>query len=120
MRLHVILYVADQDHSRAFYEAVLGRPPRLHVPGMTEFELEGGVLGLMPEAGIQRLLPGLHVGDARTARAELYLRVADPEAQLGKAVAAGAEELAPVEERSWGDRVGYVRDPDGHVVAFAR
>lgn len=118
MKLHVILYVANQDRSRAFYEAVLGLAPRLNVPGMTEFELDGGaVLGLMPEAGIERLLPGLSTLGG--SRAELYLRVADPQVHLERAVAAGAQELAPVEARNWGDLAGYVRDPDGHVVAFA-
>lgn len=39
MTAHFILYVADQQRSKAFYEAVLGQPPRKHVPGMTEFEL---------------------------------------------------------------------------------
>jgi uncharacterized protein len=57
---HFILYVRDQERARAFYEAALGVAPRLHAPGMTEFALAGGaVLGLMPEAGIRRLLPTL-------------------------------------------------------------
>lgn len=120
MTLHVILYVADQERARAFYEAVLGCAPRLHVPGMTEFALDGGaVLGLMPAAGIQRLLPGLDLGDASMSRAELYLRRPDPASAFDRAVSAGAEPLSPVQRRSWGDRAGYVRDPDGHVIAFA-
>ncbi len=45
---HLILYVRDQERARAFYETALGLPPRLHVPGMTEFALPGGaVLGLI-------------------------------------------------------------------------
>jgi predicted enzyme related to lactoylglutathione lyase len=54
---HFILYVADQARSAAFYAKVLCVEPRLDVPGMSEFVLPGGaVLGLMPEAGIRRLL----------------------------------------------------------------
>ncbi|MCB0009465.1 MAG: VOC family protein, partial [Anaerolineales bacterium] len=54
---HLILYTADQAASAAFYAKVLGLAPRLDVPGMTEFALPGGaVLGLMPIAGIRRLL----------------------------------------------------------------
>ncbi len=76
-----VLYVADQARSAAFYAAVLGREPRLDVPGMTEFDLPGGgALGLMPEAGIKRLL-GDALPDPASARgvprAELYLRVED-------------------------------------------
>jgi len=118
----LILYVRDQERSRAFYEVALGVAPHLHVPGMTEFELNGGaVLGLMPEAGIRRLLPSLpDPALARGgARAELYLLVAAPREHLARALAAGANELSPVLPRDWGDEAGYCLDPDGHVLAFA-
>lgn len=119
---HFILYVRDQERARAFYEAVLGVAPRLHAPGMTEFALPGGaVLGLMPEAGIRRLLPSLPdpaLGRGGP-RAETYLIVALPRESLAHAVAAGATELSPVLPRDWGDDAGYCLDPDGHVLAFA-
>ena len=57
LKINIILYVADQQVSTGFYQAVLARQPDLNVPGMTEFRLsETCVLGLMPEAGIKRLL----------------------------------------------------------------
>lgn len=118
-----ILYVASQDAARDFYAAVLAADPRLDVPGMTEFQLGGGaVLGLMPEAGIRRLLgPALPDPASGTGvpRAELYLRVADPEAHLTRVVAAGGRLLSPVQPRGWGHRAGYGADLDGHIVAFA-
>jgi histidine triad (HIT) family protein len=119
---HFILFVRDQERARVFYEASLGVAPRLHVPGMTEFGLPGGaVLGLMPEAGIRRLLPAL--ADPSLAqggpRAETYLVVGSPSACLARALEAGATELSPVRPRDWGDDVGYGLDPDGHVLAFA-
>jgi catechol 2,3-dioxygenase-like lactoylglutathione lyase family enzyme len=119
----LILYVADQARSTAFYSAVLARSPRLDVPGMTEFVLtEGAVLGLMPEAGILRLLGERLPDPARAAgvpRAELYLMVDQPALFLARATAAGARELSPLLPRDWGHRVGYALDPDGHVLAFA-
>ena len=120
--VHLILYVAGQARSSAFYRQALDRTPRLDVPGMTEFELGGGaVLGLMPVTGIRQLLgPKLPDPSAsETPRAELYLRVADPEAAHARALAAGGRELSPVRPRNWGDRAGYVLDPDQHVLAFA-
>ncbi|MDO9694200.1 MAG: VOC family protein [Candidatus Latescibacteria bacterium] len=121
---HFILYTADQEASTQFYAFVLGRPPRLHVPGMTEFELTGGaVLGLMPEAGIKRLLGDALPDPAQAAgvpRAELYLVVQDAAGYLARAVAGGGRELSAVQRRDWGAEVGYVLDPDGYVVAFAR
>lgn len=120
---HFILYVADQERSAVFYAAALGQPPRLHVPGMTEFALPGGaVLGLMPEAGIRRLLgpalPGPGQGRAG-ARCELYLLVDDPAAGHARALAAGAHELSPLQPRDWGHMAAYALDPDHHVLAFA-
>ncbi len=114
-----ILYVADQGRARDFYASVLDVAPSLDVPGMTELPLPGGGrLGLMPEAGIHRLLPGLLEG--RGPRAELYLRVGRPEALLERALAEGAGLLSPLGPRDWGEEVAYVLDPDGHVLAFAR
>jgi catechol 2,3-dioxygenase-like lactoylglutathione lyase family enzyme len=120
---HTILYVRDQDLSERFWTAALGCSPSLHVPGMTEYRLgETTVLGLMPSAGIVRLL-GEALPDPRAAegvpRAELYFVVADPEAAHARALAAGATELSPVLPRDWGDRAGYALTPDGHVLAFA-
>jgi catechol 2,3-dioxygenase-like lactoylglutathione lyase family enzyme len=120
---YFILYVADQAHSAAFYTAVLGRVPRLDVPGMTEFDLPGGaVLGLMPERGIRRLLGAALPDPAQAAgipRAELYLLVDAPAAWHARALAAGARELAPMAPRDWGHEAAYALDPDGHVLAFA-
>jgi catechol 2,3-dioxygenase-like lactoylglutathione lyase family enzyme len=122
-KAHLILYVRDQARSAAFYRAVLDRPPSLDVPGMTEIELvPGAVLGLMPEAGIVRLL-GAAVDPSAAAgvpRAELYLLVDDPATYHARALAAGARELSAPAARDWGHVVSYCADPDGHVLAFAR
>lgn len=120
---HFILYVADQARATAFYAAVLDAAPRLDVPGMTEFQLPGGaVLGLMPCTSIRTLL-GDALPDPAAAqgvpRAELYLRVDDPQAMYARALAAGAVELSPLLQRSWGDHAAYALDPDGHVLACA-
>lgn len=123
-RAHLILYVADQARATAFYRAVLEATPTLDVPGMTEFALtDGAVLGLMPEAGIRRLLGGA-LRDPALARgvprAEVYLVVDDPAAAFARAIAAGARELSALAPRDWGHDVAYAEDPDGHVLALAR
>jgi catechol 2,3-dioxygenase-like lactoylglutathione lyase family enzyme len=122
-KAHFILYVKDQSRSTTFYTRVLDCPPTLVAPGMTEFTLSPDcILGLMPESGIRRLL-GNHLPDpaagAGGPRAELYLLVDNPEAYHRRALDAGAEELSGLESRSWGHRVAYSLDPDGHVLAFA-
>jgi len=123
VRAHLILYVRDQAAAARFYREALTMEPRLDVPGMTEFEIGGAVLGLMPEAGIQRLL-GDRLPDPAAGRgiprAELYLVVEDPQAYHARCLAAGARDLGGLELRDWGDDVAYALDPDGHVLAFAR
>jgi catechol 2,3-dioxygenase-like lactoylglutathione lyase family enzyme len=121
-RAHFILYVADQNKAREFYAAVLQRAPTLDVPGMTEIRLaSGAVLGLMPAAGIERLLGARlpeGAGRERSARGELYLVVDDAAAHHARALDAGARELSPLSPRDWGHRVAYGLDLDGYVLAF--
>jgi catechol 2,3-dioxygenase-like lactoylglutathione lyase family enzyme len=123
-RSHFILYVRDQATSSRFYSRVLATPPSLDVPGMVEFALPGdAILGLMPEAGIRRLL-GTALPDPATARStprsELYLIVDDPAAYHARALEAGARELSPLCPRDWGHLAAYALDPDCHVLAFAK
>ena len=122
--LIIILYVADQQISRDFYAYVLDAAPRLDVPGMTEFGLLPHLgLGLMPAAGIARLIcppcpsPSLAQG---VPRCELYLRVDDPAVWQARAMAAGATHVRDLAPMDWHEEVAYVADPDGHVIAFAR
>lgn len=123
MLVHTILYVSDQEISTSFYRQLLQLEAILNVPGMTEFKLsEKHILGLMPENGIRRLLgdklpdPSRGVG---IPRVELYIRTDDPESYFERSKKLGAYELSKVLPRNWGDRVGYVMDRDGHVLAFA-
>jgi len=124
MQAHLIFYVSDQKASARFYAQVLGLTPQLDVPGMTEFRLgEGAILGIMPAAGIKRLL-GEKLPDpskaAGTPRAELYLLIDRPDAYHERALANGAKELSALSLRDWGHEAAYSLDPDGHVLAFAR
>ena len=123
-RAHFILYVRDQQVSTRFYSHVLAVEPSLNVPGMTEFTLPGSsILGLMPEAGVRRLLgaalpdPGAARG---TPRSEIYLLVEDPASYHKRALEAGAQELSSLSARDWGHHAAYSLDPDSHVLAFAR
>lgn len=101
MKPHFILYVADQSRSTAFYSSVLGMPPTLDVPGMTEFSIgEATILGLMPEDGIVRLF-----GDA----------ISHPSLARGIPHC----EVYLVGVRDWGHYAAYSEDPDGHILAFA-
>ncbi len=45
----------------------------------------------------------------------IYNYVEDVDATIGRAVAAGARTLMPAADQFWGDRVGRIVDPAGHV-----
>jgi uncharacterized glyoxalase superfamily protein PhnB len=119
----VILYVEDQQRSALFYEQVLGQEPLLNVPGMTEFLInENFKLGIMPEAGIARIICPVATNPAMAngiPRCELYLIVENPELSLVHALSSGAREISKASIRDWGDTVAYCMDPDGHILAFA-
>lgn len=122
MQVEFILYVADQGASRDFYRALLGKEPALDVPGMTGFDLGGCRLGLMPSAGIAKIItPALPHPDAGQGvpRCELYLPVSGLDKAMERGLAAGAVLVSPAADRNWGHRAGYLADPDGHVVALA-
>jgi len=113
----VILYVADQRRAATFYAVLLGLQPSLDVPGMTEFDLGGLTLGLMPGGDMADLVPDITVGTGQ--RCELYLRRRDAQDILDRVEPAGGRVLSPIALRPWGENVGYALDPDGHVVALA-
>lgn len=121
--LQTILYVEDQERSRIFYEQLLRRPADLHVPGMTEFRVTDSCkLGLMPNTGIAKILEGRMPHPASgngIPRCELYLMVADAGAEYAHALQCGGRPISPVSPRDWGHLVGYLADPDGHIIAFA-
>lgn len=122
MQAEFILYVRDQHRSCELYRVLLECGPVLDVPGMTEFDLGGCKLGLMPSDGIARIItPALPHPDGGHGlpRCELYLRVDDLDAAIARALLAGLVVVSPAADRDWGDRVAYFVDPDGHVIALA-
>jgi len=49
----------------------------------------------------------------------IYVYVEDVDQTVERAVAGGAKILFPVENQFWGDRIGWVMDPAGHVWTIA-
>jgi len=49
----------------------------------------------------------------------IYVYVEDVDKTVERAVAGGAKILFPVENQFWGDRMGWVMDPSGHVWTVA-
>lgn len=119
-RVHSVtarLNVVDVRATLAFYEAAFGAARRgepLVMPdgrvGHAEVVIGDSVLMLAdeyPEFGLVATRGGREIGQS------LHLEVADPDAVVAAAVAAGATLERPVEDAPYG-RNGVVRDPDGN------
>lgn len=57
--------------------------------------------------------------DLEGTSVSLYLYVKDADRVFRQAVQAGADEMMPMDDMFWGDRMGMVRDPYGHVWSVA-
>jgi PhnB protein len=49
----------------------------------------------------------------------IFVYVEDVDAAVKRAVADGAQIIRPVENQLWGDRIGWIMDPSGHVWTVA-
>jgi PhnB protein len=120
MMAQLIPYLHVQGAARAieFYRQAFGATEvlRLSEPdgriGHAEIQIDGARIMLAdeyPEHGIRgpRSLGGSSVG--------LHLTVADVDAVVRQAVAAGARLEKPIQDEFYGERAGRLEDPFGHV-----
>ncbi len=119
-RCFPVVYVADAERSAAFYEQ-LGFARHFQLPP----EGEPGDIGLRRgEAELSVVLSswprdtlGVQLGEA--PRFELYAYVDDVDASVAALRDAGVTVLREPEDMPWGERIGYLADPDGNPVALA-
>ena len=120
----VILAVSDPARSRDFYAAVLGCTVRVDAGVFVQLALPGGPdLGLYARPGfaVNTGRPAAPIPAGHTSAAELYVTVAGAlDDAVDRAITAGATVLSAAQDRAWGDRVAYLADPDGHVLALAQ
>ena len=111
------LIVGDGAAAIAFYEKAFGAAERLRLTtpdgkiGHAELEIGDSLIMLADEypahgARGPRAFGGSPVG--------LHHYVADVDAVVARAVAAGAKLVHPVENKFYGDRMGTIEDPFGH------
>jgi PhnB protein len=116
------LFCRDVAAAIDFCKSTFGAVERLRRPGP-----DGTVAHAMMTIGPAMLMieaewPGL------TSRAPqldgsspvvIYIYVEDVDKTVERAVAGGAKVLLPVQDQFWGDRIGWVMDPSGHVWTIA-
>jgi lactoylglutathione lyase len=114
---YVVRFVGDLDASVRFYADVLGQRLTKRGGHWAQFDCGSVTLGLYERAAMARVLG---VADEAFGTApgalELAFEVADADAAHAAAVAAGARSFSAPQDRSWGERTGYILDPDGGLV----
>ena len=111
------LICADAAAAIDFYKAAFGAVELVRLPGPQGKLMHGSVrigdstLMLVDEAPEWNMLgPKSLKGSPVT----IHLYVADVDATVAQAVAAGAKITMPVADMFWGDRYGTLEDPFGH------
>jgi lactoylglutathione lyase len=118
---YTIIYVRDVAASIDFFEQAFGVTRRfLHESGMYG-ELETGATTLAfaaHEMGAMHMPDGYVKSDASPIPLgmEVAFVTSDIGAAHARALAAGAAELQPPQQKPWGQVVSYLRCPDGTLV----
>jgi len=112
------LHIDGAAKALEFYQQIFGATERIRMSGPdgrighAELEIGGSVVMLadeFPEMGVKG--PKAYGGTPVV----LSIYVDDVDATVAKAAEAGATITRPVEDRFYGDRVGQIEDPFGHV-----
>ena len=112
MRVFRIAIPASQiDRSRAFYEHVLGLDADDTVPSRLYFHCGEVIVALIDWTVEGR-------ADLQPTPDNIYLATDELDAAYQRAGAAGARNVAPIEQRPWGERSFYCLDPDGNRLCF--
>ena len=120
MRAFPVIYTDDVARLAGFYQrlgfAEQFRLPAEGEPGYIGLARDGAELAIVSSASPRELIgvtPGIE------PRFELFVYVPDVDAAVRECSAAGAPVLREAQDMFWGERVGYVADPDGNPVALA-
>jgi lactoylglutathione lyase len=121
LRAFPVLYAKDVERVAGFY-AALGFAERFRMPGadgaagFIGLSRDGAELAVTTEDS-PRMLAGVEPGPG--PRHELFVYVEDVDAAVAGVGAAGGSVLKEAADMPWGERVGFVADPEGNVVSLA-
>jgi lactoylglutathione lyase len=121
LRAFPVLYAKDVERVAGFYGA-LGFDEHVRMPGpdgragFIGLRRDGAELAVTTEDS-PRMLAGVEPGPG--PRHELFVYVDDVDAAVAGAPDAGGRVLREAADMPWGERVGFVADPEGNVVSLA-
>jgi PhnB protein len=116
------LYVEDAAKAIAFYTRAFGAREgnRMDMPdgriAHAELRIGDSVVMLSDQFPQSRGKPPSELGGTTVG---LFLYVDDVDSVVQDAVDAGASVTMPIDDMFWGDRIGEVRDPFGHLWQIA-
>ena len=116
------IVVVDVDAALALYATAFGATTTERVVGAggrvvhAEMRIGDSIVMLEPEDAEHGSRAPVSVGGSSGS---LFLYVAEVDAVMASAVAAGAELIMPASDMFWGDRYGQVRDANGHRWSIA-
>jgi catechol 2,3-dioxygenase-like lactoylglutathione lyase family enzyme len=118
---YVVLIVEELDRALRFYTEVLGLRLGHRSGEYAQFDTGTTRLALYTRAAMSKILGiSLDAPAAHAAAFEIGFKVANVDAAFSDLVARGALPAVPPTDRVWGQRTGYVRDPDGHLIELAQ
>lgn len=114
---YVVRFVTSLDAAVDFYQRVLGQRLTKRTEHWAQFDCGGLTLGMYERGAMARHI-GVAEADLGTppGAMELAFEVDDCDAAHAAALAAGARSFRPPQDRPWGERTGYLVDPDGGLV----
>jgi lactoylglutathione lyase len=121
LRAFPVLYAKDVERVAGFY-AALGFTEHVRMPGrdgaagFIGLRRDGAELAVTTEDS-PRTLAGVEPGPG--PRHELFVYVEDVDAAVARVGAMGGGVLRDAADMPWGERVGFVADPEGNVVSLA-
>jgi PhnB protein len=121
---HITPYLAVDDAAQAieYYKKAFGATERVHMDmpdgrvGHAELEIGGSVIMLSDPFPQSSTRPPKELGGTS---ASVFMYVEDVDAVVKQAVDAGATISMEVADQFWGDRMGSVTDPFGHLWTLA-
>jgi lactoylglutathione lyase len=114
---YVILYVEDLDRAVEFYTATFGLAERFKQELYAELDTGETTLSLAQRDFVEEhfgvSLPQAGLG---TSEVGFVVEKADVDRVYQRAMGQGVTPVLPPADQPWGQRVSYVRDPDGHLL----
>jgi catechol 2,3-dioxygenase-like lactoylglutathione lyase family enzyme len=120
---YAVLIVADLERAVRFYSGCVGMQLEKRSATGHYAQLNTGTtrLGLYTREGMAKTLGiALEAPAAAAPGFALGFNGDDVDAAYARLIAGGASAAVPPENRSWGQRTAWVRDPDGHLVELSQ